>query len=119
MAGYAKRTITIDFPELTEDGDEPIRVVIRNPKIVPWHELATRDVPALPNGQPDTDATIKALYEVIARLIVDWHVYDATSNEDDQPPLGLPATEELVGKLPKEITQKIIERTNEAQSAGA
>lgn len=109
IAGYKDRTVTLEFPELAEDGDK-IYVALRNPRMVPVAALRTRQVARDANGEaldPDDEQT--AVFEVYAGLIVDWHVYDATSIDDDQPPLPLPATAELVGKLPLEIQERISE----------
>ena len=116
MAGYANRLITIQFPELAE-GDDKIYVTIRNPKRVPPSELRGRDVAMDAAGNPlDSEDAELAGYEVIAKLIVGWHVYDATSLEDDQPLLGLPATPESVAKLPLEIVNRIGETLGNAVS---
>ena len=123
MAGYAKRTIRLDFPELAEDGDE-IYVVIRNPKTVPPGELVAK-ARRLPAAAPDAeggegetemdaDEALSTTNEIFARLIVRWHVYDGTSTEDEQPVLGLPATPADVGKLPLEILNAIGEELAKA-----
>lgn len=104
MPGYANRTIRFDFPDLTEDGDTPIHVVIKNPRTLPVEELA----PNVGDEASGVD-TLKAMYPVIASMIKAWHVYDGTSDADDLPPLPLPATAESVAKLPFEILNKISE----------
>ncbi|BFP50030.1 hypothetical protein KCMC57_63980 (plasmid) [Kitasatospora sp. CMC57] len=114
MSGYAGRLITLDFPELTEEGGAPVRVVIRNPKTLPWHELIAPDT-----TEEGAVGTLKASYEVIARVVTAWTVYDATSNDEQQPLLGLPATPELVAKLPRPITERIIDLLNGVERAGA
>jgi hypothetical protein len=45
--------------------------------------------------------------EVIARMVVDWHVYDAFGIGPDQEPLPLPATPESVAKLATGIRTKL------------
>jgi len=112
LAGYKNRTVTLEFPELAEDGDK-IYVALRNPRMVPVTALRTRQVARDANGEaldPDDEQT--AVFEVYAGLITDWHVYDATSIDENQPPLTLPATAELVGKLPLEIQERISEEVN-------
>ena len=97
MPGYANRTIRYDFPDLSEPGDQ-VYVVLRNRKTVPLEVLT---------GPEDASAGEKdpALFsrEVIARMVTDWHAYDAFGVGEDQEPLPLPATPELVAKLPVEI----------------
>lgn len=114
MAGYANRIITLDFPELTEPGDEPIRVVIRNPKTMPAQELMA--------DTPD-DATAEQQFQagiaILAKLVIGWHVYDASSTDDDQPPLPLPATPDSVARLPMEIQNRMAAELKVVASAGA
>jgi len=107
MAGYARRVIKLDFPDLAE-ADDDIHIIIRNPKLVPPGELRRRDIKVGPDGMPeDMEEATSAGYEVLAKLIIGWRVYDATSTEDDQPRLGLPATAALVAKLPMEIINRL------------
>lgn len=107
MAGYAKRFVTLHFPELSEDGDD-VHIVLRNPKLMAPSELRRRDVALGPDGEPeDMNDAMQASYEVMAKLVIGWHVYDATSTDDEQPLLGLPATGHSVGKLPMEIVTAI------------
>lgn len=116
MAGYKNRTVTLEFPDLAEDGDR-IYVALRNPRMVPVTVLRTRQVARDANGEALDPADEQlAVFEVYADLIVDWHVYDATSIDEDQPPLPLPATAELVGKLPLEIQERISEEVNERRN---
>jgi hypothetical protein len=114
MPGYANRIVTITFPELTEEGDPVIHVVMRNPKLVPPGEMRRRDVKLGPDGEPDADDAMAAAYEVMAKLIIGWLAYDATSTEadGDQARLTLPATAEQVGKLPLEILNTLAEQLN-------
>jgi len=102
VPGYANRTVMLSFPDLTEDGDDPIHVIMKNPKMVPTADLLPPDIPAR-DGESDTERDYRAGCTVLARLVKAWHVYDATDEADDQAPLGLPATAELVAKLPLEI----------------
>jgi hypothetical protein len=114
MAGYANRTVTLDFPELSEDGDL-IRVVIRNPKLVPPAEMRRKDVELDADGNPvDPDAAFQATCDVMAKLIIGWHAYDATVVDENQPLLGLPATGAAVAKLPLEILNRIGEELGKA-----
>jgi hypothetical protein len=116
LAGYKNRTVTLEFPDLAEDGDR-IYVALRNPRMVPVTVLRTRQVARDANGEALDPADEQlAVFEVYADLIVDWHVYDATSIDEDQPPLPLPATAELVGKLPLEIQERISEEVNERRN---
>ena len=117
---YANRVITLNFPELSEDPtNDPIRVTLRNPRLVPAPELRPRDLP--------DDATeaeqMTASFETTARLIVGWRVYDASApielDEDgnvvgEQPLLPMPATADLVAKLPLVILNRIGEEVKEA-----
>ena len=98
MPGYANRTVHIEFPELSEPGDL-IYVVLKNRKTVPLEVLTGPETQ--PSGaEPDPARFAR---EVIARMVTDWHVYDAFDDNPDQAPLPLPATPELVAKLPVEI----------------
>ncbi|MDA8323335.1 MAG: hypothetical protein M0030_26480 [Actinomycetota bacterium] len=118
MGGYANRFVRIEFPDLSEPGDL-VWVRIRNPRTVPVDEMqsASDGVTIGPDGAPaagDTAAVVRAGHKLLAKLIVDWHVYDATSTDDDQPALGLPATPELVARLPMEIYQRLGEELDRA-----
>jgi hypothetical protein len=117
MAGYANRTVMLDFPDLSEDGDR-IHVVIKNPKVVPLAELRPQNVTLGPDGNPNEDEAESATYRIIAGLVKAWHVYDATSLEEDQPELALPATPESVAKLPMMITERIAEEIAKVVSPG-
>jgi hypothetical protein len=131
LSGYANRVITLNFPELSEPGDN-VHVVIRNPRLMSADELrsaggsAPEDAErlaavqaAVAAGQevPDelvTDKDAKRGYALVAKLVIAWHVYDATSTEDDMPLLELPATVESVGKLPMEILTRVMEQVGKA-----
>lgn len=131
MPGYANRVITLPFPELSEPGDN-VHVVLRNPRLMPADELRSAGgggpedaerlaavQAAIAAGQepPDdlvTDKDAKRGYALVAKLIIGWHVYDATSTEEDMPLLPLPATVESVGKLPMEILTAVMEQVGKA-----
>lgn len=108
MPGYANRTIKLDFPDLAEPGDD-IFVIIKNPKTVPLGELTPKGGGSVVDGQVDMEKAMPAMNGVIAGLVKAWHVYDATSLDDDQPVLPLPADADAVARLPHEITNRIIE----------
>lgn len=105
MPGYAERFKTIHFPELGDD----LWVTIRNPKTMPPSALKTPDIVMGPDGMPvDEDKAEAEMYKLIASLVKSWRLYDATSDDDDQPVLPLPATAELVAKLPVAVFNKIV-----------
>lgn len=125
MAGYRDRVIHIPFPDLSEPED-PIYIIIRNPKRVDLESMIPKDgnVTLDANGMPvDSLKARRSTYEVIAELVVGWHVYDATApgvddqgNLVDQPLLPLPATAELVAKLPMEILNVLADKVKAAQN---
>lgn len=116
MAGYRNRTIRLDFADLSEEGDM-VYVVMRNPRTVPTDQLNARDVQLDAQGLPvDPEDAKLAGREVLAGLIVDWHVYDASTSADEQPLLALPATAEAVAKLPLEIQNRVITEVNNARN---
>lgn len=116
MGRYANALLPWQFPDLSEDGDM-IYVTIRNPKTVPLEQLTAGmdQVGTGPDGQPDVAQANAASFRVMADLIHDWHVYDATIAGDSDP-LPLPATPEMVRKLPMEITQWIMKRITDVMS---
>lgn len=116
MSGYANRVIRLEFPDLTEDGDTVIHVVIKNPRLMPPAEIIPRDAKTGADGTVDEQDAMQAMYEVISRVVKAWHVYDATDDGDDQEPLALPATPERVAKLPMEIVNAIGERIQQVAS---
>ena len=76
MSGYTNRVILLQFPEL---GDK-VSVLLRNPRLLPPSEITPEDVAVDDKGQPlDPQAANQAMYKVMARLIVAWHVYDAST----------------------------------------
>lgn len=117
--GYKNPTVVLTFPDLAAD-DDHLEVVIRNPRLMPAGELrslgrksgtpdparvaaikqytdAGQDVPEELLTEEDTDRGLA----YAAKLVIGWHVYDATV--PDGGLLPLPATAELIGKLPQEI----------------
>lgn len=114
MAGYANRSIKLDFPDLSEPGDE-IYIAIRNPRLIPPGELRGKDIPLDDKGVPVNPAEAEqAMYETLAKLVVSWHVYDATDLADEQALLTSPATPEAVAKLPTEIINRLAEEIQQA-----
>jgi hypothetical protein len=123
--GYANRIITIPFPELTDDPEgDPIRVTIRNPRLMAPQELIPKDAPVDAEGKPiDDEAGLRGTHEVMAKVIVGWRVYDATTEAIvdvngnvtiEDVLLGLPATPELVAKLPLAIFERLGTELTEA-----
>lgn len=106
--GYANRTIKIDFPDLTEQDDtgafldDLIFVTIRNPRTVPLDGL-------VPDEADGEDVRREAVYKILANLIVDWHVYDGTSDDPADPPMPKEFTTDAIAKLPMEILNKLSE----------
>lgn len=88
---------------------ENIFVVIRNPMLMPPSMLLPAvDVPLGPDGTPvDRDAAMRAGSEVLARLVVDWHLFDPMDDSDDPQPLPLPATTDHLMIIPSIITRAI------------
>jgi hypothetical protein len=122
MSGYAGRVVTLKFPELTEDHEPEIHVVMRNPRLMPPGELTPENVELDENNQPkDLEAAKKANNAVLAKLIIGWRAYDASDIQVDadgnllpQEPLPLPATPELVEKLPAAIFLRMVQEVTEA-----
>jgi hypothetical protein len=128
MSGYTKRYILRPFPEL----GERVSILMHNPRLLPPSEITPADVQMGPDGQPvDAQAAQQAMYEVMARVIVGWNVYDYSVssavdidlNADDvdeqlkaleaaeQPRLGA-ITAENVAKLPMVVITAIGEELN-------
>ena len=125
MPGYANRVITLQFPELTDDDDlpdRPVQVVLRNPRLMPPGELTPEHVETDENGVPkDVEAAKYANNKIIAKLIIGWRAFDASDirvdddgNELPQEPLPLPATPELVAKLPLAIFKRLSQEVTNA-----
>ncbi|MCY0917059.1 hypothetical protein OS965_02560 [Streptomyces sp. H27-G5] len=126
MAGYSNPYVLLMFPELGDD----VSVLMRNPQLLPPKDITPKDVPLDEHGQPlDPQQAQEAMYEVIARVIVAWKVYDASQTaplelgedvdpvalfeslnavHDSQPRLG-PVTVENVGRMPMRIINRVME----------
>ena len=127
---YSNQIITLDFPELTDDpAGDPIRVVIRNPRLMASGELTIKDsgITAGPDGQPvvtDEDAAEKKGFERFAKLVVGWRVYDATWPieldaefnvvSSTAPLLPLPATADSIARLPLAILTRLGQELTDA-----
>lgn len=113
MAGYREPLITLRFPELSEP-DDPIYVVIRNPRLMPLEVL----IPGVATDEDGNALDARELrrdgYRRMAELIVNWHVYDPFSVEDVPGPMAVPATAEAVEKLPARIQMRIGEEMAKA-----
>ena len=123
MTGFRNRIVTLQFPELTDDGDPVLHVVLRNPQTVPPSDLAPDDIALGPDGTPlDKDLAAQRSREIIASLVVGWRMYDAsdfgynpeTGLPTDQKPLPLPATADLVDKLPMVVIRRINDTITDA-----
>lgn len=117
MSGYSNRVIHIPFPDLTDDPDDKVWLSIRNPQYMSPKELQPRNVDLGPDGKPDNIEALDAMYEVYAKLIVGWRVYDPdsiridpeTGDVLDMERLPSPPTPDLVAKLPVVIQTKLAE----------
>lgn len=77
MSGYTNRFVLLPFPEL---GDK-VSVLMRNPRLLPPSEITPEDVQTDADGRPlDPQAANQSMYKVMARIIIDWHVYDSASD---------------------------------------
>lgn len=122
MTGYANRVVRIAFPSLTEEGQPELFVTIKNPKTMPPRDLIATDVTVDENGLPvDQALAARRSSEILARMVIAWRMYDATDwqvDEDgnvlDQKPLPLPATPELVDRLPSEAIIELMGVLQEA-----
>src|ERR1700756_1194865 len=123
IMGYANRLVHVDFTEELAEPRDTGGVTIRNPKHLTPGGLRPRDVPMQADGATPVnmnDAT-DAMYETLAKLIVGWHVYDAsdlTLNDNGTPVaqslLPTPATPELVSRLPVVIVKRLSEEVTNA-----
>lgn len=127
MGGYANRVVKLDFPHLSSDPkQDPIWVVIRNPKLMPPHELTPKGGGGIgPDGQPaDLEKAEDATYSMIAKIIIGWRVYDASqpieldaAGNDTTKQVLLPQGDHTAAncrKLPLEIIKAINREIGEA-----
>jgi hypothetical protein len=122
MAGYANRIITEHFPELSEPGED-IFVVFRNPKTQTMSRFEMDAVAKEADGSPNSAEATAAVYQLMSRLIIGGHLYDARvdgvdehGNLTDQPLLTYPLSPEAASGLPLEIITKISRHIQEAQN---
>jgi len=112
MAGFANRVRTLTFPELTEDGEPVLYVAVRDPRTMPSSLLMPPDIARAPDGRPLVpEEAEQRSREILARMVIGWRMYDATDftvdddgNPMEQAMLPLPATPELIDKLPMAVT---------------
>jgi hypothetical protein len=125
MPGYANNVITLTFPELSADPEnDSIHVVIRNPRLMSASQLKPRDIALDGDGNPiDEKEAEEASFEVMARIIIGWRVYDPTAEitvDDDgnvtSEPVLLPKVynAETIGKLPMVIFSRLGTEMTEA-----
>lgn len=122
--GYRNPITTLRFDDLVEDGDS-CHVVIRNPRLMPGSEFKAM---ASDDGDGEAGSKMDRMFELIARLVVGWRVYDPVSpikvnpdtgelieDEETEPRLlPLPATPETVVKLPQPILMKLMDEVGSA-----
>jgi hypothetical protein len=116
---YANPVIKLNFQELSSDwATDPIWVTIRNPRHVPPEDLRPKGI-----NSENEDEVMAASYAAMAHLIIGWRVYDGSApihldvNGDvvgEPQLLPMPATPELVAKLPMEIINRIGVEVGEA-----
>ncbi|MFE3577842.1 hypothetical protein [Streptomyces vinaceus] len=125
MSGYTNPYVILQFPDLGGD----VSVLMRNPQLLPQSVLTPRDVPLDEHNQPiNQQEANEAMYEVFARVIVAWRVYDGSQvvsleiaedadpvalfeslgHDVDQPRLGA-ITPENVAKMPVRIIKRVME----------
>lgn len=117
----------LDFTQQLSDdpNNDKIWVAMYNPRLMPPNDLrVAHDVPVDPaTGRPvDVAEAERQMFLLFAKLIVGWRVYDAshikvdpeTGEVADQPLLPIPATGELVAKLPAVILTRITEEFMQA-----
>ncbi len=121
---YRNPVITLKFDELVEDGDT-CHVIIRNPKLMPADEFKAM---AGADGEESGTGTMDRSFGLIARIVIAWRVWDPTvpvkvdedtgeliCDEETEPRLlPLPATPELVAKLPQLIALRLMEEVGAA-----
>lgn len=116
---YTNRTIRLAFDGTDDNlpalGDD-IWVTIANPMLMPMSVLQPDfDIELDANGRPkDPGMAMKATLSIVAKLIMNWNVYDPRDNSENPEPLGLPVTLEKVELLPLAVTQAINEIAGKA-----
>lgn len=135
---YKDRVIKLDFDDLSEGPEDPIWVIIRNPRLLPPAEISSFTSgdsgyePAEPaeDGTPqarvtDPDKATQTLRNMVARLVVAARVYDATDLGTFDPETGEPTGEqprmppppwspEQAAKLPLPVMERISKEFAEA-----
>lgn len=96
MSGYANRIIRTEYPDL----GEKVYVEYRNPRTASSELLS-------PEGNGNLTQR-QTSYLTIANLLRNWHVYDATVDDDEPPELTGPATPEMVARMPFVIVNDIL-----------
>lgn len=129
ISGYANRVLRKDFPELSSGSDDPIWVVIRNPRLLPDGELASAwDGVNIEDGKvTDREQVRHAAAKAAVKLIVAARAYDATHvPQFDQQGEVIPGTgdapllpptpwqPETALKLPRAITDWLGEQITES-----
>jgi hypothetical protein len=102
MSGYSNRIVRKDYPQL----GEKVFVEFRNP--------ATASADML---WPDANSNLtqrESGYLTISRLLRNWCLYDATSDDEEPPELEGPATPEMVAKMPFIIVRDLTEAISQA-----
>lgn len=112
--GYKNRIVRLTFDELVDDGDT-CWIDMLNPALQPTEKLTPKDIEVDADGVPkDFREAEMATYEMFAGLIVGWRVWDGTDASSEPQTLALPATADLVAKLPIEIVKAIGDKISEA-----
>ena len=104
----------LDFPELTEEGDSPVHLVVKNPKTLPLHEIQPTDVALDPDGTPNEESMRDAMYAIIAHMSKAGYLYDGSDGDIDefgqetgQRRLEFPLKPQDVATLPWEIVNAV------------
>lgn len=142
MAGYKAPIITLRFPELADDIHVVIRnprlIPMAELRSMYAGVMTDEDKAAIEEARaaaeagrevPDglvTDELTSRGFTMVAGLIIGWRVWDPTVpvrvdgdgnlvEDDETVPqlLPMPATPELVGKLPAEILTRIMDEVNQ------
>jgi hypothetical protein len=120
MPGYLNRFIDLPFPELggiDDEGKAIVWVRIRNPRLIPGDHLlpSSTKVRVGSDGQPvEVDTKVEDTYGWVAKVVVDGHVWDALSLENEAPLIPMPPKVEDIGKFPIGILNRIGEEVSKA-----